>query len=526
MAKAAVKADADNFPAEFARVTAAIAHRTEVLPTLPTTSTPFIISKALDTLPSTVPDVGLGLNATTTLLLDELCPALSGGQAGPRFFGLITGGVAPSAQLADHIVTSYDPCVQVHLPEETISTAIEARTLDMLLDLLGLSKERFNSNTFTTGATASNFLGLTLGREFVVAKVQERKGVKSPSGLPQWSVGEDGFGGVDVDVFSATAHASTPKAASMAGIGRSNVVDLRSDDPDQPCAFDLVALEKRLRENVGKRGSIVAMSAGEVNTGGFTPFTKEIRELCDKYDAWMHCDAAFGAFGALHPEFEHLSGDLELADSITADAHKWLNVPYDCAAFFSRDPTVLRAVTGPGRATIAYLSSNSCTSASAFPSIDPYRTLPSPLFVNVENSRRFRALPVYATLLSLGKEGYAEIFERNIAFARKVEEWMRAGGGQGGYEVLLPVSSTEKPEDFRTLNIVLFAPSATAPTKFQGDGGAVALCKAINKSRECYCTGTAWKGRGAIRLAVSNHATELERDFEIVVKVLEEVMRE
>lgn len=278
-------------------------------------------------------------SATTSLLLDQVCPALSGGQAGPRFFGLVTGGVTPSAVLADFLVTSYDPCVQVHLPEETISTAIEHQALLMLLELLSLSPTRFSSNTFTTGATASNLLGLTLGREYTVSKVKER------NGFTAWSVSENGFGGIEVDVFCAGAHASVAKAASIAGIGRANTSEILSSNLEEPCAFDLEVLEKRLLENVGKRGSIVVSSFGEVNTGGFTPNSAELRKLCDQYDAWLHCDAgefhavffhargrhrliliscdsAFGAFAGLHPDFAQVSEELALADSITLDAHK------------------------------------------------------------------------------------------------------------------------------------------------------------------------------------------------------------
>lgn len=157
----------------------------------------------------------------------------------------------------------------------------------MLLDLLSLSRTKFTSNTFTTGATASNILGLSLAREYVVNKVLSHT---SPSEVP-WSVAEDGMTGISIDVFCAGAHTSIAKAASFVGIGRSNTHELSILSDDQMCAFDLVELERRLKENVGKRGSVVVSSFGEVNTGGFTPNTKEIRRLCDQYDAWLHIDA-------------------------------------------------------------------------------------------------------------------------------------------------------------------------------------------------------------------------------------------
>lgn len=126
----------------------------------------------------------------------------------------------------------------------------------MLLSLLSLPPSRFTSNTFTTGATASNVLGLSLGREHTIASVYRRQG------KPDWSVAEDGFGGVEVDVFGARAHLSLAKAASIVGIGRRNVHEVLK--AGELAAFDLEELEKRLKENVGKRGSIVVTSFGEV----------------------------------------------------------------------------------------------------------------------------------------------------------------------------------------------------------------------------------------------------------------------
>lgn len=148
--------------------------------------------------------------------------------------------------------------------EATISTAIESLTLDCLLDLLSLPKDAFSQNTLTTGATASNVLGLALGRNYAISSVKRRQGV-------DWSVPEDGFGGVDVDLFCVDAHNSIRKSASLAGMGRRNVHDLGSKtlkDEGYLCCFDLEKLEERLKANVENgRGSIVVTSFGEVNTG-------------------------------------------------------------------------------------------------------------------------------------------------------------------------------------------------------------------------------------------------------------------
>lgn len=157
----------------------------------------------------------------------------------------------------------------------------------MLLSLLSLPSSRFTCNTYTTGATASNILALSIAREYITIAI------KASQGLLNYSVAESGMGGIEIDIFCAGAHSSIAKSAAILGIGRCNVHEvLQEVDENEMCAFDLVELERRLKENVEKgRGSIIISSFGEVNTGGFTPNTKELRKLSDDYNAWFHIDA-------------------------------------------------------------------------------------------------------------------------------------------------------------------------------------------------------------------------------------------
>lgn len=144
------------------------------------------------------------------------------------------------------------------MQNDTISTYVEKLALDLVLDLLDIPNDTFPGRTVTTGATASNVMGLALAREHTVARIHG----------PAYSVAEEGFGGVLVDIFCAGAHASIKKAAAITGIGRSRVFELVDESrEDEPVAFDLVELEKKLAEakNAG-RGLIVCPAYGEVNT--------------------------------------------------------------------------------------------------------------------------------------------------------------------------------------------------------------------------------------------------------------------
>ncbi|KAH8923543.1 PLP-dependent transferase [Atractiella rhizophila] len=462
-------------------------------------------------IPTMLPIQSQSLEHTFSLLCDEILPRL-GTYNSPRFFGFVTGGVTDASLLADMLLPSLDRHVQVHSPLDPLPALLEALTLHFVLSLLSppssptLLQERFASRTLTTGATSSNILGLACGRDFVL----QQYGV---------SVADDGFAGHRVVVLHAASHASVSKAASLVGIGRKQCYDLGVGGREWD--FDLEKLEERLKEAKEKGdGVIVVAQLGEVNTGGMTADLPAIRQLCNDYDAWLHIDGAFGAFAALLPTlFPTVSRDLALADSLTLDGHKWLNVPYDCALFYSRSRTLQTSVFG---INAAYLSTSSDKADADVPLIDPLPplksiipTLESPLNMGIENSRRFRALPLFASLICLGREGYTDIVSRNIAFARQIVSWMREEK-KDDYEVLLP-------PNVDVLNVVLFK---------SRKGTGAEMVKKINEQGRMFVTGTKWRGEDAARLAVSNWMTGLdhgkgkEEDWVIVKRVLEKVASE
>ncbi|SGY18126.1 BQ5605_C015g07984 [Microbotryum silenes-dioicae] len=194
-------------------------------------------------------------------------------------------------------------------------------------------------------------------------------------------------------------------------------------------------------------------------------------------------------------------------------SQSWLNIPYDCGIFFSRS-SGLYELLGPGQNSSAYLRSTqvsvpSSPTETTTPLLDPYRTMTSPIFLDVENYRRFRALPVYTALKSLGTSGYAELFASNIAFAHRVASYLDSNPA---FDVLTPSSRSPGSKlRFRQLNIVLFAYVQNAE---------------INNTGRMYCTGTKWKGRGAIPIAVSNWSTNEERVWAIVREVFDKVSEE
>ncbi|KAJ5467350.1 hypothetical protein N7475_005102 [Penicillium sp. IBT 31633x] len=463
------------------------------------------LGRARASLPTTLPDTGSSLETVQRHIIEDIIPAFNGGSISPNYYGFVTGGTTPAALFADNVVSAYDQNVQVHLPNHSIVTDVEYNALGLLLDLFRLDRSVWHNGTFTTGATGSNILGLACGREFILQRAAERKGCQLQR------VGEEGLFEVlsaldlsGVQVLSTLPHSSLVKAAGILGIGRSNVHDVsRADDSLQ---FDIDKLEKELARK--DKVSIVAISCGEVNTGRFATNgadLRQIRQLCDKYGAWMHADGAFGIFGRVLGETSEFTTikkgceGIELVDSITGDGHKLLNVPYDCGFFFTRHPSVASQVFQ--NANAAYLAAANADGPS----------IPSPLNIGIENSRRFRALPVYASLLSYGKFGYQEMLERQTRLARRIYDWIFE---HPGYTALTKASSKAKMLD-ETFMIVLFRANDERLNR--------ELATKINESSQMFVSGTSWEGSPACRIAISNWRVDVERDLALVIDVLAKV---
>jgi hypothetical protein len=141
-------------------LTAHLSERHASLESLPVTPTPSAVQRTISSLPISLPSTGKGTAQTLDYILHTLLPGCLIAQNGPRYFGFVTGGVTPPAQLAEVLLTGYDENVQVTLPGTTAATAVEQRTLEMVLDLLDIPRDAFHGRTITTGATSSNILGL------------------------------------------------------------------------------------------------------------------------------------------------------------------------------------------------------------------------------------------------------------------------------------------------------------------------------------------------------------------------------
>ncbi len=389
--------------------------------------------------------------------------------AGPRYFGFVVGGSLPAAVAADWLVSAWDQNAGLYALSPVVSV-IEQITGSWLRELAGLGSGM--SFGFVTGCQMANFTALAAARHRVLRNAG-------------WNVEAHGlFGAPPVEVVvSEEAHYTIFMALRLLGLGADRVRRIPTDSQGRMRAE---ALSAALR---GRRGPcIVCAQAGNVNTGAFDPL-EEIAESAKDCGAWLHVDGAFGFWAAVSPERAVLVRGIERADSIATDAHKWVNVPYDCGIVFCADEEAHRGAMSLSAAYIAATVSER----------DPHEFVP-------EESRRARAVPVYAAVRTLGRQGLAELVERNCRQARRFADALRAAG----YEVLNEVA----------LNQVLVSFGSAEQT--------LATIAAIQKEGTCWCGGTVWKGRTAMRISVCNWSTtdeDLGRSIEAILQAAREQAR-
>lgn len=396
----------------------------------------------------------------TLARLDDFGSPATVASAGRRYFGFVIGGALPATVAANWLAAAWDQNAGPR-SASPIATKLEQVALRWLLDVLGLPAEA--GGGFVTGATMANFGGLAAARHVVL----QRAG---------WDVEAHGlFGAPPITVVvGEEVHVSLLKGLSLLGLGRERVVRVPVDGQGRMRAEALPALAGP---------AIVCTQAGNVNTGAFDPIA-EICEHAHAAGAWVHVDGAFGLWAAAAPARAHLSAGLTAADSWATDAHKWLNVPYDCGLVFCRRGGDLRAALS--HLPAAYLGYE-----------DGQRET---MEYTPEMSRRARGVEVWAALRSLGRAGLAEMVEGCCRHAARFAEGLKAAG----YEVLNEVQ----------LNQVLV--SFGEPQKTQQ------VIQAVQQDGTCWCGGTVWQGRTAMRISVSSWTTtdeDVERSLEAIVRI-------
>ncbi len=394
--------------------------------------------------------------------LDDFGSPSTVASAGGRYFGFVTGGAMPAALAANYLAGAWDQNSFSWVSSPAIA-AFEATALRWVKEALGVPMAA--EGALVTGATMAHFTCLAAARNRVLKQ----------SG---WNVDADGlFGAPEITVIvGEEAHASLFKVLSMIGLGRDRVLKLPCDDQGRISA-------RKLPHITGP--TIVCLQAGNVNSGAFDP-AEPLIKWAHSGGAWVHVDGAFGIWALASTEKAALAKGFTAADSWALDAHKWLNVPYDSGIALVADASALgdaMSISG------AYLMSGERRDA---------------MNVTPDSSRRARAVDIWAALKSMGRQGLSELVERNCRQAHK----LAAALHQAGIEVLNDV----------VLNQVVVS--------FGSDRRTNKVIAKIQDEGECWCGGTAWHGRVAMRISVSSWATideDIERSLSAILRAAQDI---
>ncbi|MET0414882.1 MAG: pyridoxal-dependent decarboxylase [Actinoplanes sp.] len=432
-------------------------------------------AKLLPELGGPLPETGAGADATTERLL-RIGAAAGTASSGPRFFHFVTGGVTPAALAADWTAALLDQNAFSRV-SSPFAYEVETVVLDWLRDLVGLPAGW--GGALVQSATFANFTGLGCATHWWGSRLGADTVRDGLAGLPRMPVLSGGY-----------VHASARKALQMLGHGRDSVEVFAADPAGR---VDLPALRRRL-DSLDGAPAVLIGNAGEVNAGDFDPL-EALADLAAEFGAWLHVDGAFGLFAALSPRTAHLVRGIDRADSIAADAHKWLNVPYESGFALVREPTRLGDAFGmPGS---AYLPGPG-DPAAGYALFGP------------ESSRRARSLPLYATLAAYGRDGHREMVERHLDLAQHLARRI-----------------DEAPDLERLAEVPLCIVCFRAAPPGLDPAGLDALNRALGAALiadgRFFAGTTVYGGRVALRPAIVNWRTT-SADIDLFVDVLRDLL--
>ncbi|MGW3964190.1 pyridoxal phosphate-dependent decarboxylase family protein [Amycolatopsis sp. NPDC005003] len=389
-----------------------------------------------------------------------LATLMTAGEAGVlashsgRFFGFVMGGAHPVSVAADWLTSVWDQCGALYSTSPVAAVAEEI-VVSWLVELFGLPAG--TTAGITSGCASANLTGLAAARHHVFAE----RG---------WDVGERGLVGAPVPrvLVSEGCHVTVTRALSLLGLG-GQVARLATDGQGR---LRLDALDAALAAGDGPL--IVCAQVGTVDTGAVDPLP-EIAARVRAHRGWLHLDAAFGMWAAAGPRTAARVRGLASADSWATDAHKWLNVPYDCGLAFVAHPEAHRAAL---RTQAAYLAHGGAEHRD-------------PLDYSPEMSRRARSLVLWATLRHLGRDGVAQLVERCCRLAGRLAGRLGAEPGvRVGNDVVL------------NQVLLLF----DSPDDAAGHVGRVVT--ELRRGGVAWASATTWRGTPALRLSVCNWQTD------------------
>lgn len=414
-------------------------------------------------LPSSPPDDPEALDAIFADFESKIIPGITHWNH-PSFFGYFATSSSVPGILAEMLVAALDVKAMLWKTSPA-ATELEEVVTDWLRQMLGLGDGWFGITTDT--ASISSMLALAAAREARPELAIRELGMAGRTDLPRLRV-----------YCSLHAHSSVDKAALALGIGLENVVKV-ADDEQYRMRPD--ALAKAIADDRAA-GFLPLACVATVGTTSMTSIdpVPEIAGICKREGVWLHVDGAYGGVLAIVPEYRYILDGIEGADSLVVNPHKWLFTPFDCSAFFIKQPAILRR---------------------AFSLVPEYLvTREQDEVVNymdygVQLGRRFRALKLWMIIRAFGVRGLADRLREHCALARKFARWV---SDDPTWELLAPVP----------FSLVCFRYAPPGMSDEECDAHNEAILHEVNAGGDVFLSHTKLRGRFTLRLAIGNIRTE------------------
>jgi len=334
-------------------------------------------------------------------VLAEFRDRLAGGQMNPqhpRQFGYFTPPPLPVSMMGELLAQMTNQGVDVW-HAGPLATFVEEEVVRWLCDLVGYGSESFG--LLTSGGVMANFMGMTLARDIHLGRLL------GAGRTPRGALLE----GVRVYTSDQT-HFSVARALDLLGFPPETLVIVASDERFRLHAGPVAEAVARDRA-AGLTPFAIAAVAGSTNTGS-VDLVGELADLADAEDLWLHVDAAYGGGARLSDRDRDRVTDLDRADSVTVDPHKWFFQAYDIGGLLVRDGAHLGQVFG-GRAPEYYRGGEGSgrPAADDHGQNDPHADQLNFYKLSFEGTRRWRALKLWMSWKHLGTDGFGRLIEAN-----------------------------------------------------------------------------------------------------------------
>lgn len=412
-----------------------------------------------------VPEEGRPFEEVLAFVREHILP-FPMGNSHPRFYGFINATADPVGTTADYLAAAMNSNCW---GGDHAAIHVESRVMRWLAEMLGFPADA--EGLLVSGGSMANFTALAAARR----------------AMSEGNVREEGlFGRPPLTVYASDqVHSCVDKAVDLLGIGTNQLRKIETDERFRIRTDRLAEAVSRDRK-AGLRPAILVGNAGTVNTGAIDPLA-ELADFCRRESLWFHVDGAYGAMAAISPALAPLFAGMERADSIAADPHKWLYVPYEAGATLVREPGRLAAAF---RRFPEYLAS------------DRESPFPGPAWFaerGPELSRGFKALKVWMGLKTHGRRGYVAAIENDVRLARFLsEEVDRRPDFERLAEAVLSIANFRfRPADRALCDEDLDRVNRRIINRLVGDGSF-------------FLAPTVLKGRTALRVAIVNFRTREE----------------